>query len=329
VFPERLVQEQPFATKLFRAAIQSNKLAQAYMFTQAQAIVQYNFALQLAKILNCSNPLNNTPCNECTNCKWINSNTHPAVITVSPVDFIPQKGEVEDVEVSRSKNEIKVAQAALLQKELMSSSKYHRIVIFMGAKEEKLPAEIVDKLWLNYRDKVSPPQNQDGRELWVPTHLNYQTFPARTANILLKTIEEPFGNILFIFITKDTDDMLSTIVSRCQVIPILRVRELEIEPAEYIQEIASYLPPENELEALQTAKKLLDYAKTEGIATENLVEYIEILYHRNLLNKVEQEKFSENTFERIKTIENTKNMLKNYVNPQAALISLMNALIPH
>lgn len=327
MFPEKLIKEQPFATKLFQAAIESNKLAHAFMFTRSQAVIQYDFALNIAKILNCKNKINGKPCNTCTDCKWINNNSHPAVITVSPVDFIPQKGEVASEEKSRSKNEIKVNQAALVQKELLSASKYHRVVIFMGAKDEKLPPETIESLWLNYKDRVKPPENIEGRENWVPMHLNYQTFPAKTANILLKTLEEPNDNVIFFFITKDTDDMLATIVSRCQVVALTRGKELIFDEEDYLQEIKTFFPPHNEIDSINAAKKIIDFSKKEGFSLESILEYVAKNYNEMLTTNIKHGEFYPTLINSIQEIENTKKMIKNYVNPQSALISMLNTLI--
>lgn len=327
MFPEKLVKEQNFATKLFSAAIESNKLAHAFMFTRAQAVIQYDFALNLAKLLNCQNKIDDKACNTCTNCKWINNNSHPAVITVTPVDFIPEKGELSSDNKSRTRNEIKVNQAALLQKELLSSSKYHRVIIFMGAKEEKLPPETIESLWLGFKSRVKPPENIEGRENWVPMHLNYQSFPARTANILLKTLEEPNAKVTFIFITKDTDDMLNTIVSRCQTVPLERGKELIFDEEDYLQEIKTYFPPRNELDCINTAKSIIEFSKKEGFSLESILEYVANNYKNILLHNIEQGYYYPNIPANIQEIENTKKMIKNYVNPQSALISMLNTLI--
>lgn len=329
MFSEQLKSEQNFATKLFSAAINSNRLAHAYLFTKGQAIVQYNFALELAKILNCDNSSNGTPCNKCTNCKWITQNSHPAVITVSPVDYLPMKDDIaEGGKISKAKNIIKVDQARLLQKNLMTSSKHHRVVIFTGATDEKLPDEEFDNLWLDYKTRVKPPESAtQQREYWAPQHLNYQSFPDQPANILLKTLEEPQGKVLFIFITKDTDDMISTIVSRCQVLPLLRKTELNIEPVEYMQEIASFFPPQNELDSIKIAKQLIDFSKKENISTEKILDYISILYQKQLKFSLNNVKSSYQFIKDLEEIETTKKMIKSYVNPQAALIHLLNKLI--
>lgn len=331
MFSETLKNEQPFATKLFSAAIKTNKLSQAYLFTQAQAIVQYNFSMELAKVLNCTNKVNDKPCDNCIDCKWIKNNTHPAVITISPVDFVPQKedygkNESTSATKTRSKNIINVEQSRLLQKTLATSSKYHRVVIFMGAKDENLPAEIIEHLWLDYKERVNAPESSKGRNSWVAMYLNYNSFPPETANILLKTIEEPLGRVLFIFIAKDADDLISTIVSRCQTVPLLSQKEIQVEPVEYLQEIATYLPPRNELDSIKIAKSLIDFAKKEDIEIEHLLEYIEILYHKQLMINISRSKVFCKLIGNINKIEQAKNMIKNYVNPQAVLISLLNDL---
>lgn len=331
MFSQKITSEQPFATNLFTAAITAGKLAHAYLFTKAQAIVQYEFALELAKILNCSVSVDGAPCNNCRDCKWISVNSHPAVITVSPVDYLPRSEDLTDGgKVSKAKNIIKVEQARLLQKTLMTGSKHHRVVIFTGATEENLPDEEFDNLWLDYKTRVCTPESSSQqRDNWVARYLNYQSFPDQTANILLKTIEEPQGKVLYIFITKDSDDMLGTIVSRCQVMPLLRKKELSIEPLEYIQEIATFFPPQNELECIKIAKQLLDFSKKEGLAIEKILDYVTVLYKKQLDNSLSNVKDSYQYINDLKCIEETKRMITNYVNPQAALIQMLNQLIVH
>ncbi len=51
---------------------------------------------------------------------------------------------------------------------------------------------------------------------------------AEASNCLLKTLEEPLGRAILILITASPDSLLPTIVSRCQLIKFLPVREGEI-----------------------------------------------------------------------------------------------------
>jgi len=52
------------------------------------------------------------------------------------------------------------------------------------------------------------------------------TFHRPAANALLKSIEEPPANCLFFFFADSTDDVLSTIVSRCQIVPVNQSMQL-------------------------------------------------------------------------------------------------------
>jgi DNA polymerase III delta prime subunit len=52
------------------------------------------------------------------------------------------------------------------------------------------------------------------------------SFHRPAANALLKSIEEPPPNCLFFFFADSTDDVLATIVSRCQVVPVNRGMDL-------------------------------------------------------------------------------------------------------
>jgi hypothetical protein len=57
------------------------------------------------------------------------------------------------------------------------------------------------------------------RVIVVPQSNEY-SFHRPAANALLKSIEEPPANCLFFFFADSTDDVLATIVSRCQVVPV-------------------------------------------------------------------------------------------------------------
>jgi DNA polymerase III delta prime subunit len=53
--------------------------------------------------------------------------------------------------------------------------------------------------------------------LWTPMGLNFENFKAEAANSLLKIVEESPARTLFIFLSVDKFDIISTIISRSQV----------------------------------------------------------------------------------------------------------------
>ena len=130
----------PFAYKYFNELLNlvfENKrdFPQALIFEGADTKIQYLFALELARILNCTGDKTST-C-DCINCKWIKSQTHPAVNKVTQIHF---KGE-DDV----SKTVISAKQAREVEKSLMLSSDYHRFFIFFSSGEKEYdPFDLID-----------------------------------------------------------------------------------------------------------------------------------------------------------------------------------------
>ena len=174
-----LSDKYPYLTNYFIEAInQPDKpFPQSIVFYGNDLESQYTLAKEIARILNC-NENKSDDCN-CLNCKWIRENTHPDIMTISKQDNKPEDDD--------SKTVISIKQSALIKEKLVNSSEFHRVFIFCDRDENN---------------------NIAG--------LNLTNFQAETANSLLKIIEEPQPRITFIFLTRDLQDLLSTIISRSQ-----------------------------------------------------------------------------------------------------------------
>ncbi len=170
-----LYDRYPFLMKYFNG--KTDKISHCILFFGSDAEAQYELALEVGRLLNCKEDKSET-C-ECLNCRWARENKHPAIRTVSRVDYKPTDDKTKTV--------ISVRQTQEIKNDLMVTSDYHRVIIFCDKDDE---------------GKVQG--------------INYKVFQEEAANSLLKTFEEPPSNTTFIFITKDKTDMLSTIVSRCQ-----------------------------------------------------------------------------------------------------------------
>lgn len=172
-----LSDKYPFISNYFEKAIENNRLAQSLLFYGSDFDVQYSLALEIARILNCTGDKKDN-C-QCLNCKWIREGTHPAVKTISRIDNKPDD--------DTSKTVISVKQSEMIRNSLLTSSDFVRVFIFCDKDEEG---------------------NICG--------LNRLNFQEPTANSLLKSIEEPLGKVCFIFLTRDKEDLISTIISRSQ-----------------------------------------------------------------------------------------------------------------
>ena len=185
-----LEEKYPILTKYFRSGVEnpSRNIAHCILFYGSDLQAQYDLALEIARLLNCSKD-RNFDC-DCLNCNWIRNNQHPAVITISKVD----NKDSDDT----SKTVISIEQARTIKNNLLVTSEYHRVFIFCD-------------------------KDKDGNVCG----LNVNNFQEPTANALLKTFEEPPANTTFFFLTKDKTDMLATVISRaqCFYVPSMEVEE--------------------------------------------------------------------------------------------------------
>jgi DNA polymerase-3 subunit gamma/tau len=154
------VYAQEHVTEILHNAIQSKRIAHAYLFTGPRGVGKTSMARIMAKSLNCEKGPTVSPCNECNNCLEITSGTSTDVIEI---DGASNTG-VDDIRE--------------LQKELLYAPSKSRYKIY-----------IIDEVHM----------------------LSKSAF-----NALLKTLEEPPENVVFIFATTEPQKVLATIISRCQ-----------------------------------------------------------------------------------------------------------------
>lgn len=154
------VYAQDHVTHILQSALESGRIAHAYLFTGPRGVGKTSLARIMAKSLNCVEGPTKNPCNKCTNCLEITSGISPDVIEI---DGASNTG-VDDIRE--------------LQRELL-----------YAASSAKYKIYIIDEVHM----------------------LSKNAF-----NALLKTLEEPPENVIFIFATTEPHKVLPTIISRCQ-----------------------------------------------------------------------------------------------------------------
>lgn len=234
--------------KYFNNGINSTgkNIAHCILFYGSDIQVQYDLALEIARMLNCTG--DHTPDCQCLNCKWIRENNHPAVLTISKVDNKPSD--------DNSKTVISIDQARMIKNDLLVTSDYHRVLIFCD------------------KDKEG---NVAG--------LNQLNFQADAANALLKTFEEPPSNTTFFFLTKDKSDMITTVVSRAQCFYVPSMQDEDRDFSFVKDAMDGYLELERN-EVLDFNDKILDLAKMiePQIVFTQMQNYIEFLLKANIDN---------------------------------------------
>ncbi len=298
-----LKQKFNFTSKYFEEIFSGHKnFPQSIVFEGLDIFGQYFFSLELARILNCKNSAD-TNC-ACLNCKWIRENKHPAIITVSQIDFRPSDDKTSNANIN-------VAQSREITKILSQSSDYHRVFIFLSAQKGELEHHLIKQCEEYSSLNFALPQ-----ENWVPSHLNRKIFDDEAPNALLKSVEEPPENTTFIFLAKNREDLISTIVSRSQVFK-MPAEKFSFKLDE-IEQIFEKYPDINLKDALEISKKIQDMAQGDFNLQEilnTLQQYLGELLKNNPKNS--------KIINDIKLINTAKKRLGAFISPKNALDSLM------
>ena len=179
-------------------SVRRGKVPHATMLYGPEGVGKLPLAIAYARYLNCSNRSADDSCGECPSCHKFNKLAHPDLHFVFPVikskvsdDYLPQ------------------------WREFLSSSAYFNLnqwLTYINAENaqgviySKESDEIIRKL--NLKVYEAPYKIMI---IWLPEKMH-----VACANKLLKMIEEPPGETVFLLISEDRENVLQTIWSRCQ-----------------------------------------------------------------------------------------------------------------
>jgi len=154
------VVDQEQIVKVLKHQIINNQIGHAYLFCGSRGTGKTTTAKIFSRAVNCVNPINGEPCNECEICKGI---LNSSITDVMEIDAASNNG-VEDIRAIREN-------------------------VIYAPTLAKYKVYIIDEVHM----------------------LSQSAF-----NALLKTLEEPPENVIFILATTEPHKIPITILSRCQ-----------------------------------------------------------------------------------------------------------------
>jgi DNA polymerase-3 subunit delta' len=188
----------------------------AQLFCGPEGIGKFPLALAYAQYLNCENPSENDSCGQCPSCVKYSHLAHPDLHFVYPiVKKAAKKKEVCDDYITDWRNFVKEKDSYFGYNQWLEYIDAENSQGLIYAKESE---EILRKLSLRiYEAKYKV------MIIWLPEKMHESC-----SNKLLKIIEEPTDNTVFLLVSDTPDNIITTIQSRCQRINIHGIEEQDI-----------------------------------------------------------------------------------------------------
>ncbi|MBR2326084.1 MAG: DNA polymerase III subunit delta [Alistipes sp.] len=200
--------------KRLAASVDSGRVSHAYLFSGMAGSGTLALAVAYTQYLNCTSRRNGDSCGECPSCRQIEALAHPDLHLVFPVNKQGKKPT-----------------SGLFAADFMEQFR----AIFTEKRGYLTPQQWYDKLELGKTLKgaiavceaeqiirtlsyKSFSSQYKIMLIWLP-----ETMHERASNMILKILEEPWEDTIFILVSERTDLLLDTIRSRTQEVTVPRI----------------------------------------------------------------------------------------------------------
>ena len=199
-----------------RQTVREGRIPHAQLFTGISGIGKLQLALAYAQYLNCPNRTEEDSCGTCPTCLQFQHLQHPDLHFAFPI--------VKTDDYDRCDDYVDSWRDIILKKRYFDLDDWHK-ALGVETKQsliyEKESQEIIRKLSLKpygngYKVMI----------IWQPEKMN-----AASANKLLKLLEEPPAQTVFLLVSEHPEQLLTTIQSRVQTIRVPRLPDETIAAA--------------------------------------------------------------------------------------------------
>lgn len=193
--------------------LNDGRIPHALMFTGPEGSGNLPMAFAFVQYLFCENKNNNDSCGTCPSCVKVSKLIHPDLHLVFPI--------ATSKDIKTSDDLLSEFREAVVDNPYLSLKDWFE-VLDSENKQPIIPAEESN----NILKKLSYTSYEGGYKImiiWQPEKMN-----ATSANKLLKILEEPPEQTLFLLVCNEPDKLLATIISRVQQIIFYKLTSEEI-----------------------------------------------------------------------------------------------------
>ncbi len=266
--------------QLLQKSLASKRVAHAYLFYGPEGIGKDALALEFAKALNCERQ-HTEACGECSSCKKMTMLQHPNVKLIFALPVGKGEKQGDDPIGVLTENQITEIREQI---GIKSRDPYHQIEI---GKANFIKINSVREI----KRESSLTQIETGKKVFI--FLNAELMNTEAMNSLLKTLEEPLPDTILLLTTSAKDQLLPTILSRCQLVRCDVLSDEDVEHAlierEGADQASAQLATQLANGSYGLARKLLQKDVADERATA--VEFVRFALSKkknNALNAVDE-----------------------------------------
>ncbi len=198
--------------------VTQNKVAHAQLFAGPDGSPNLAMAIAFANYLVCENKQANGECGECPACKKSFNFIHPDIQFIYPVTGtkdIASKDALSKVFLKEWRTFLSENPFGTLEEWTMAfGGQDKQAIISVNESREIIRNLSLKAFEAEYKIVI----------IWLPEKMNLSS-----SNALLKVLEEPPGNTVFLLVTNQVDQLLTTIISRTQRLTIRKFSDEELE----------------------------------------------------------------------------------------------------
>jgi len=251
--------------------VKNKRISHAQLFLGPEGSGSLPLAIAYAQYIFCSNKQENDSCGTCPSCLKVQHFSHPDLHFSYPIHLQKSTRTSDDVFLEWKKQ---------LETSIYFGLKDWYATLGNDNKQGTIGTDESQKIV----KKISLKSFEGGYKIlimWMPELMNNQA-----ANKLLKIIEEPPKNTLFILVSENHENIISTILSRTQLVKIPRLKEQEL--AQFLIQSKEITPEDAETYAhlsegnVSLAYTLMQDKEQASFNLDNFIKWMRLCYTRNI-----------------------------------------------
>lgn len=282
---------QDVITKILKNQVRTNKIANAYLFSGHKGCGKTSTARLFAKAINCKNPKDGEPCNECESCKAINSGNGVDIIELDAASnngvdnardliekaaFLPYNSKKKVYIIDEAHMLTTQAFNALLK--TLEEPPEHTMFILCTTEPKKLPSTILSRC--QRYDFKRIPYNTLKKKISDTLNLMNITYDLKTLDLLVRLSDGSLRDALALA------EQVSNLGNELKYEEVTELMGVAAEDTIY--EIVDAIITKNYIKAIQTVDEIITSGKDILYYSMDILQYFRnMLVVKNTKNEME------------------------------------------